>query len=417
MNQWINFEQSIAQRLTREELDREQTRAKNFRPEGAAIIRGVAGSGKSLVLRNRAEKLLEDFDDILVLTYNRYMNGWLKSKLQEKGISKKVDCTTFHKWAWDTFKYDYDWDRKDNTRKNIIKLTKNSNLKYQAILVDEGQDFYDEWFQALLEVLDPNTDSLFIVYDNTQSIYGQPHRRKSTWSWQDLGIDIPGGRSQIFDLNYRNSPEILELAWSFIKPALAAADMRVEKRERDEEGRIKNTPSIGSIIEPKKKLSRSSNLPPLLLEIYYEDMASEIARQVKDALNTHPESSIGILIHPQGKDLKIEISRELNELQIDHHAPNSSGERDLNIVTRPHVVVDSWNALKGIEFDAVIVAGIDRLTENTEDRDRDFQEKAGLYTAMTRARDHLVMLYESKNSIVELVENALTYPSSLDSEE
>lgn len=146
-------------------------------------------------------------------------------------------------------------------------------------------------------------------------------------------------------------------------------------------------------------------------------MASQIARQVKDALNTHPESSIGILIHPQAKDLKIEISRELNELQIDHHAPNSSGERDLNIVTRPYVVVDSWNALKGVEFDAVIIAGIDRLTENTEDRDRDFQEKAGLYTAMTRARDHLVMLYENKNSIVELVENSLAYPSLLDSEE
>ena len=81
MNLWINFEQSIGQRLNLLELDKEQNKAKNLRSHGAAIVRGVAGSGKSLVLRDRVSKLLEDFDDILVLTYNRFMNGWLKSKL------------------------------------------------------------------------------------------------------------------------------------------------------------------------------------------------------------------------------------------------------------------------------------------------------------------------------------------------
>ncbi|MEM9275206.1 MAG: UvrD-helicase domain-containing protein [Cyanobacteria bacterium P01_F01_bin.143] len=410
MNLWINFEQSIGQRLNCQDLDNEQNKAKNLRSHGAAIVRGVAGSGKSLVLRNRVSKLLEEFDDILVLTYNRFMSGWLKSKLQ--GNSINVECKTFHQWAFQKLDYSYKYDLYDPDE--IIRLARKSKRKYQAILIDEAQDFPNQWFQALLEMLEPETESLFIVYDNTQSVYGQPHRRQSDWTWKSIGINIPGGRSQVFDVNYRNSPEILDVAWNFIEPALISANMKVEKRERDESGKVIRTPGIGSIIEPKKKLSRSSGIQPLLQEVYYEDMPSKIAFQVQEALMSNADSSIGILIHPQVKNLQQEISKELGMLNIEHHAPKASRDRDGNVVNRPYIVVDSWNALKGVEFDAVIIAGIDSLVEITDDFDRNFEAKAGLYTAMTRAKDHLVMLYENKNPTVDLIESSLKMTDRLD---
>ena len=410
MDRWINFEQSLGQRLTRQILDEEQNKAKNLRSKGTAIVRGVAGSGKSLVLKNRVEKLLEDFDDILILTYNRFMNGWLKAKLQDNAV--KVECKTFHQWAYQKLKYNYDYDLDE-----VIRLARKCPRKYQAILIDEAQDFPDQWFQALLEVLDQQTEALFIVYDNTQSVYGQPHRRQGDWTWKSLGINLPGGRSQVFDINYRNTPEILELAWNFIEPALIAAKMKVEPRERDEAGKVIKTPGIGSIIEPKKKLSRSSGIEPLLQTIYYEEMPNQIASQVQESLKTHNQSSIGILLHPLAKDLQKEISKELNSLGIEHHAPIKSQERDGNVVNRPYVVVDSWNALKGVEFDAVIIAGVDSLSNNSDDCNRDFEAKAGLYTAMTRARDHLIMLYENKDVTVDLIESALTTTDRLSSVE
>ena len=406
---WINFEQSLSQRLELEQSNQEQNKAKNLRSKGSAIVRGVAGSGKSLVLRNRVEKLSEDFDHILILTYNRFMNGWLKSQLQAKQINK-IECKTFHQWAYKHLKYSYD----DDVSK-LVDLAQKSTKRYQAILIDEAQDFYDEWFQALLEVLDSRTKALFIVYDNTQSVYGQSHRRKSDWTWKSLSINIPGGRSQVFDLNYRNSPEILELAWKFIAPALETAGIKIEKRIRDEAGKVVYTPSIGSVIEPKKKLSRSSGIKPLLLEVYYEDMPDKIAYQVQEALKTHSESSIGILVHPQAQDLKQEISKELATLNIEHHAPETSRDRDGNVVIRPYVIVDSWNALKGVEFDAVIIAGVDSLSEyKFEDSEISFEAKAGLYTAMTRAKDHLIMLYENKDVIVAEIDTALNSPDCLE---
>ena len=404
---WINFEQSQGQRLELEQLNQSQNKAKNLRSKGTAIVRGVAGSGKSLVLKSRVEKLSDDFERVLVLTYNRFMNGWLNSQLQAS--QSQIECKTFHQWAYKYLKYSYDDDIS-----GLVDLARKSTKRYQAILIDEAQDFPDEWFQALLEVLDNRTKALFIVYDNTQSVYGQPHRRRSDWTWKSLGINIPGGRSQVFDLNYRNSPEILELAWKFITPALETADIKVEKRERDETGKVIYTPSIGSVIEPRKKQSRSSGIRPLLLEVYYEDMPDKIAHQVQLALQTHAESSIGILVHPQAKDLKSEISKELATLNIEHHAPETSSERDGNVVSRPYVIIDSWNALKGVEFDAVIIAGVDSLSEYiSEDSEISFEAKAGLYTAMTRAKDHLIMLYENKDIVVIEIEAALNAENCL----
>lgn len=406
---WINFEQSLGQRLELQQLNQEQNRSKNLRAKGAAIVRGVAGSGKSLVLKNRVEKLLEDYDHILVLTYNRFMNGWLKSQF-DSTQNNKIECKTFHQWAYQYLKYSYN----DDVSK-LVNLARKSSKRYQAILIDEAQDFYDEWFQALLEVLDNRTKALFIVYDNTQSVYGQAHRRKSDWTWKSLGIKISGGRSQVFDVNYRNSPEILELAWKFIVPALETAGITVEKRTRDESGKVIYTPGIGSVIEPKKKLSRSSSIKPLLQEVYYEDMPDKIAYEVKLALNTHNESSIGILVHPQAKDLQIEISKELATLDIPHHAPETSRDREGNVVSRPYVIVDSWNALKGVEFDAVIIAGVDSLSEyNSEEAEISFEAKAGLYTAMTRAKDHLIMLYEDKDVVVTEIETAINSADCLE---
>ncbi|MEG3975454.1 AAA family ATPase [Microcoleus sp. herbarium8] len=407
MEQWINFEQSFNQRLNSQDLDERQNKAKNFSLKGHSLVRGVAGSGKSLVLRNRLEKLTDEgYKDILVLCYNRFMNGWINSIIAEKGLNSNVESRTFHSWAY-RIGYDYNWDQNPEMRRQIIDLVqKNAKERYQAILIDEAQDFYDEWFMAMLSAVDPDTNSIFFVYDNTQSVYdGQQHRRKEKWTWKDLGFNIPGGSAQIFDINYRNAPEIIELAWQFICPYLASANMKTSKRSGSK---------IGHIVEPLKKSSRSSSIKPMLVK---SDMSPDnIAKQVKLALSSHPDSSIGVLLHPQEpKSFKSEISKCLRNLGVKHHAPMCSQERDHNVVNRPFVIVDSWNALKGVEFDAVIIPGVDKV-EDLPDPDKDFQEKAGLYTAITRARDHVVMLYQDETHVVQQLQNILTAPDVLESD-
>lgn len=396
---WIDFEESVAQRQERIKLDNEQTKAKNVNLSAHALVRGVAGSGKSLILRERIQRLREEgFRNILVLCYNRFMKGWM---------AKEVDAGhTFHSWAYRNLKYTYDWDEDPDQRKKVIELAKkfSKTKKYEAILVDEAQDFYDEWFKSLLEIIDPDTNSIFFVYDNTQSVYGQAHRTKSNWTWKSLGFNIPGGRSQVLDVNYRNSPEILELAWKFIKPTLDQAKLPVGQVTFDENER-RQTPDQYKLVKPRKKSSRSSEIQPILVHIPVTKMPSMIAQEVSLALNSYQDSSIGILTHPKNKEIKQEIHQELTKLGIEHHAPTHSRQRDTNVVQRPCVLVDSWNAVKGVEFDAVIIAGADWV-EDYPDLDEEFEEKAGLYVAMTRAKDHLVILYEQMTPTVERIEKA-----------
>lgn len=412
MEQWINFGQSLNQRSNSQDLDEQQNKAKNFSVTGHSLVRGVAGSGKSLLLRNRLEKLIDEgYNDILVLCYNRFMNQWIDSIIRQKGLSLNVECRTFHSWAY-RIGYTYNWDEIPEKRQQIIDLVKtyynaNPKKRYKAILIDEAQDFYDEWFMAMLSAVAPDTNSIFFVYDNTQSVYeGQQHRRKQGWSWSKLGFEVRG-RSQIFDLNYRNAPEIIELAWQFIGSYLASANMKTAKRSEA-------AGKIDRIVEPLKKSSRSSSIKPILVK---SDMSPDnIAKQVKLALSSHPDSSIGVLLHPQElKSFKSEISECLHKLGVSNHAPMRPQERAYNVVNRPFVIVDSWNALKGVEFDAVIIAGVDRV-EDLPDPDKDFQEKAGLYTAITRAKEHLVMLYQYETQVVQQLQNILTAPDVLESD-
>ena len=406
---WIDFSQSAHQREKSTILDNEQAKTKKLDIQGHALIRGVAGSGKSLILRDRIDQIIkQDLDNVLVLCYNRYMHYLLAKRNENKSVKRKtkIECKTFHSWAYRPFKYSFTHDGNLDARKALIENARNSGLKYQAIIVDEAQDFYDEWFQALIEVLDPQTNSLFFAYDNTQSVYGPTHQKKSSWTWKSVGIDIPGGRSQIFDINYRNSPEILELAWKFIKPSIEASDMGISKKS--------TSPTIDKIIEPRKKSSRSSGIPPLLLQSMRSSMPAEIAKQVKMSRQDHQDIRIGILLHPNADLLQGEIAHHLRTIGINAIAPETSQDRKNDILSSELVVIDSWNALKGIEFDAVIIAGVDDVL-SSDNQDEDFKEKAGLYVAMTRAKDHLVMLYEKETDVVNQISQALNSEDCLES--
>ena len=110
--QWIDFTKTVNQRLNDETLDEQQNKAKNFSVNGHALVRGVAGSGKSLVLRNRVEKIIsEKLSPVLILSYNRFMKEWLKSSLEKKGLS--VECSTFHSWSYRKLNYEYKYDKND----------------------------------------------------------------------------------------------------------------------------------------------------------------------------------------------------------------------------------------------------------------------------------------------------------------
>lgn len=205
-------------------MDREQERLARSLGDGHRLLRGVAGSGKTVTLICRARHLRALHPDwrILVLCYNRVLANHLHEAI---GVDDRVEVSTFHAWCrrqlvdaavpfpappggrepsaeyWGTL-----------LPRLLLEAQAGGMIRgrtYDAILIDEGQDFTDDWYRAVLGALDRDTDCLFIALDSSQNIY----RRRV--SWRELGIQVKG-RSQILRVNYRNTRSILDAAYRLI---------------------------------------------------------------------------------------------------------------------------------------------------------------------------------------------------------
>src|SRR5699024_11975103 len=95
--------------------------------------------------------------------------------------------------------------------------------KYDAILIDDGQDIESLCIKLVSQMLNPETKSLLLVEDRAQSIY----IRKRSYV-QDTGLDFTG-RSKILNINYRNTAQIVKFAWDFYQNQSSLKNKRSEE--------------------------------------------------------------------------------------------------------------------------------------------------------------------------------------------
>src|SRR5690606_10467954 len=154
--------------------------------EGHRIIRGVAGSGKTLILAFRAEHLARVArKPVLVLCYANGIAGRLESTMQERGVEDQVKVYTFHSWCYHMLRTygisapsekefpNYN-QRLEESVKTVLRAVDRGQIptgQYEAVLIDEAHDFEPEWFELAVKMVDPTTRSLMIVYDDMQAIY------------------------------------------------------------------------------------------------------------------------------------------------------------------------------------------------------------------------------------------------------
>ncbi|WP_292705437.1 MULTISPECIES: hypothetical protein [unclassified Nostoc] len=88
---------------------------------------------------------------------------------------------------------------------------------YGAVMLDEGHDFKPEWLKLIAQMVNPETNSLLILYDDAQNLYGEQRTKK--FSFKSVGIQAQG-RTTIFKLNYRNTAQVLGVAYEFAKEVM-----------------------------------------------------------------------------------------------------------------------------------------------------------------------------------------------------
>ncbi len=152
----INISNETILRLTNE-----QCRLLDYLDEqDRATIHGSAGTGKTLLAVNMAEKVANENNKVLLMCFNSY----LKRDLEMKIDNINIDVQTIHSLAYkiisdnDVTEEDLIWILKDSTK---------NDFPYDSIIIDEGQDFPDE----IIVLLDKLARKVFYVfYDKNQLI-------------------------------------------------------------------------------------------------------------------------------------------------------------------------------------------------------------------------------------------------------
>ncbi|MFJ7664855.1 3'-5' exonuclease [Lysinibacillus sp. NPDC097162] len=361
------------------------------------LIRGVAGSGKTLVLAARAKLLAKQHPDwkILILCYNISLARAIEQmifhmmhtpdSLFEFDFSNNTDgfkpqkhhieVRNFHAFLKQDLKTE-----EGKIQLLLEKMEKGEVIlpKYDAIMIDEGQDFESEWFKLVANLLNPDTMSLLLVEDRAQSIY------KRTRSYiQDTGLSFQG-RSKVLSINYRNTAQIVKFAWDFYQHFSVLKNKVVSKEIN------------GEIIAPQST-RRKGDEPAIIRRNNFFEEARIVALQIQ---KLHIERKIPyheILIlyrvkKSKGQDYVAILQQQLSEIGIPYYwiAESAVSKRAFER-EEESVKISTIDSSKGLDFQVVFMVNLDNtpwyLEEDVE------QEVARLYIGMTRAKQYLCLSY------------------------
>jgi hypothetical protein len=403
------------------------------------LVRGIAGSGKSLVLTQRARYLAAKYPEwkIAVLTFNDQLCQYLTATL--KGLSN-LKPVTFHslcsgllreKMPWKKPTDSYGWleNHKNNypiirkygpafvedeikwikeigipdrtsylqvarkgrgqdgrlhqqAREQIYSVLQDYQAyldregipdwadipymvldgldsgkitppNFNAILIDEAQDFAPIWIKVVNRLLDPEQGMLFLADDPAQSIY-------RFYSWKEKGVHVVG-RTRWLKVPYRNTYEIYQAAYQLIStyPALQ-----------------KSLESEGLLVVPElSDASMRHGIKPLVQRFnHFDEEIINTRERIARLLRKGIDSRQIAVLHRRKNGLK--------------HL--RSGLRGFN------VHINTFHATKGLEFEVVFLSQLQETLVQDDNEEGNSQERRLVYMAMTRARQQLYMSYEGK---------------------
>lgn len=359
-------------------MDLQQEQLARSLGEGHRVIHGVAGSGKTLILGYRAEQLAKVcVKPILVLCYNKPLAGRLIHWMSSKGVADKVHVRTFHSWCHSqlsTYNVSFTNNQDDKNAlmaemvQAVIRGVDRGQIppaQYEAVLIDEGHDFKPEWLKLVVQMVDPHSNSLLVLYDDAQSIYEAG--RQKNFSFKSVGIQAQG-RTTILRINYRNTQEILEFAAQFSGELLKASEAEEDGIPRlmpISAGRHGTTPFVvklptlkseGAWIADRLKEEHTKGIP-------WRDMA---------ILYRHYD--------PVCKEVRSELRRA--------GVPNTWKDDVTFSESQDTVKLLSFHSSKGLEYPIVVIPGAGLLPNPADATEEDARL---LYVAMTRATSQLIV--------------------------
>lgn len=375
-------------------LDFEQEEFAKRIPLGNFMVTGIPGSGKTVILLARAIYLIKENPDwkILILTYNKSLQLKLESKLNEKAkefsnnlITKdiKLENITIKRFHQETYllsggaKCPSNIDKNTWFKEEVVNLAmKNVKPTYDAILIDEYQDFYMNWIELCVKLCKLHyseekhveVKNIFLAGDRLQSIYND-----KDISWKDVGIDIRGGgRSKFLKTSYRSANEHMKLALKFLSID-DGLKKEVDKFYKDDEDTELKSVNKGYVEFLEGDYLSITDMIINLKEQGYKNSDILILAKTRNNCDKIKENADYRIRN------SIEFVKDIDPTKIEDK-----------------ILTTTYQSSKGLESKIVFLTDIDMLY-GASDTKQDKINKKLLYVGMTRASEKLYIHSEDKN--------------------
>lgn len=404
--------------------------------EGPRLVRGVAGSGKTIVLANNLARRLQRslqqqglFEEsgprLLVVCNNRSLVPFLEKKialafqqrtgrpLPEGNVEVfSYNRLLFHLSQRGLWRYQRIEDGSDEVRaiKYLKELedTKRHHpeileaVAYDAIFVDEGQDFLEEDFRLFKELCRVRPDqepNFYVFYDDAQNFLGRKRP-----NWLSVGLNVRGGRAHVMSQCFRNTRPIVEAAFNVLYGSCANGEGVVPTKEFGDIATLEEK----QLITREKGFwgvsfaVREGQVPKLCVASSPGAEAQEIVTRLRWLIERQRVRPQDIMVLAFSRKRIDEIASELTKANIKgidglHVAFR---EQDKLLCQRSVLTLSTTASAKGYDAYCVLLASANEFN-------RDVIGRINFYVGCTRAIEYLEVFAHCKEGLVVELERVL----------
>lgn len=147
-------------------------------------VKGVAGSGKTRVVANRAVfQHLKTGDRVLIITFNISLIQYIRMRINEVRAdfsTSMFEITNYHQFfrsKANQYAEFVPFGACDD--KNFFAPVKEKIQKYKTIIIDEVQDFKEEWLYSIVTYFLDDGGSISVFGDGEQNIYDRQMEKET----------------------------------------------------------------------------------------------------------------------------------------------------------------------------------------------------------------------------------------------
>ncbi|MGO2103510.1 MAG: UvrD-helicase domain-containing protein [Psychroflexus halocasei] len=349
-------------------------------------VKGVAGSGKTLVLAKRAVNAhIRTGEKVLVLTYNLSLKNYIHDRIsdvREEFYWSNFYITNYHQF----FKAQANNHNLEISNLsvwqdvNFFENAKDSIQKYDVVLIDEIQDYLQSWIDIITKYFTHEETEFVVFGDEKQNIYG----RKLDENNEPIVRTIPGVWNKTLNTSHRFSSNIGNIAIKFQKTIFN------QKYNHDEINVMSQFDFEKRVIEYHSFQSYS---PEELFQIVYQVLErNEIHSSDAGILCSKVEllREIDLLIRTKKKEktaTTFESQEEFEEIKGDVKKIEKLRRTKKNHfwMKTGTIKLSTTHSFKGWEINTLF------LFIEPEEDDSEFTNAELVYTALTRAKMNLII--------------------------